>query len=78
MPFIPNPGEAGKVLYNTITTQPDKFCDFCTTFIPYRTYPISFVTNLIPYRTYPYPTEHNLGRIDPNGLCSSANIRFAS
>ena len=41
-------------------TLPEKFCYFCTTFIPLPDSSVTSVTNLIPYRKYPYPTEHNL------------------
>ena len=41
-------------------TLPDKFCDFCTTFIPLPKSSVTSVTNLIPYKKYPYLTEHNL------------------
>ena len=52
-------------------SQPDKFSDFCTTFIPLPDSSVTSVTNLIPYRTYPYPTEHNLGTLQLRIIFSS-------
>ena len=54
------PGIVSSVQHYTL---PDRFCEFCKTFIPLPDSSVTSVINLIPYRKYPYPTEHNLGQI---------------